>query len=217
MKFAGIEVTPNVGSGLWFILEKRKNVELEIKNLGNHSVRISSILTDLDKVEVRDIETNKGKTPIRYPFVIPKGQSRKISVKIRLSLKEWFWSGMNLCKVPLQICANGAFNPEDAKVFACKARIQGMWWLTTGILVIVCGIVLHKFLFFPQSNYDVSVSSEPQGQRVIVGENIVVTTPTFLKLDGDEQIQLGDSGKHRVKNVLEDDRIFFKTKSEIPE
>lgn len=115
---------------------------------------------------------------------------------------------MNLCEVPLQICVNGALYPEDPKVFAGEARIQGIWWLTTSILV--CGIVLYKFLFFSQSNYDVSVSSEPLGQRVIVGENIVVTTPTFLKLDEDEQIQLGDSPKQRVKDVLEDDRIFFR-------
>lgn len=217
MKFAGIEVEPIVKRDPWSRFLRKKKVELEITNLEPHSVRIVSIPTDLDKVEVTYFKTDKGEIPIHYPFKIPEGQSLKIGVKIRSNLMEWFWSGTNLCKVPLQIYTSGAFNPKDANVFAGEARIQSMrsCWITIAI-VIICGIALSKLLFFSQSNYDVSVSSKPQGQRVIVGDDIV-TTPTFLKLDGNEQIQLGNSGSYPVKDVLENDRIFFQTKSEIPE
>ena len=212
MKFAGIEVRPIVKRDPWSRFRRKKNVELEIRNLDTHSVRISSIPTDLDKVEVTYLKTDKGKIPIQETFQIEEGQSLKIGVKIRSSLKEWFWSGTNLCEVPLQIYTSGAFNPEDASVFAGEARIQSMrsCWITIAIaIVIVCGIALSKLLFFPQSNYDVSVSSKPQGRNVIVNNKFVATTPTLLKLDGDSEIEIGDSDKRRVRDVLEDGCIFF--------
>ena len=149
MKFAGIEVKPIVKRDRWSRLRRKKSVELEIRNLGTYPVRISSIPTDLDKVEVKYLKTDKGKTSIHYPFKIAEGQSLKIGVKIRSNLKEWLWSGTNLCEIPLQIYTSGAFNPKNSSVLACEARIQSMrsCWITIAI-GIVCGIALSRFSIF---------------------------------------------------------------------
>ena len=218
MKCTEIEVKPVkpiVKRNFWAGFRKPKIVELQISNLGTHPIQISNILTDLDKLEVKYLKTDNEKDHIHYPIVVPEKQSRKIGIAIK-----WFCKGTDLCKVPLQIYTNDKFYPEDPNVFACEAGIQSkliFWLMLLGVAI--CGITLLKFLF-SQSSHDVFVSSKPQGQHVIVsskrqgqhvivGKNIKVTTPTLLKLDADAEIQIGDSGKRRVRDVLEDGCIFF--------
>lgn len=210
MTFAKIEVTSIVERRFWSRWRKKRIAELKIKNLGTHPVRICSIPTDLDKIEVKCFETDSGKITIRYPLVIPEKQSRKIGILIKLRLKEWLWGGTDIREVSLQIFANGAFNPEDANVFASKVKIKsaGIFGLLLLAIIAVCGIVPFRYSFFPRSSRDIFVSSRPQGQRVIVDKEFVTTTPTLLKLDGDSEVQIGGSGKYRVEDI-KNDYIFY--------
>ena len=229
MTFAKIEVIPIVKRDFRSRLWKKQIAELKIKNLGTHPVRIFGIPIDPDKIRMKYPETNRGKTSIDYPIVIPEKRSRKIGITIKLSFKEWLWSGMDVRKVSLPIFANGAFDPKNADVFASKVEMQNLLpsfmtrllavvslvslvFLISLVALAICGIAPLKFLSFSQSTHDVFVSSEPQGQRVIVDvivDKDDVTTPTLLKLDADAEIQIGDSGKRRVRDVLEDGHIFF--------
>ena len=188
---------------------------MKIENLGNHPVRIFGIPTDIDKIEVKDPETNSGKTPIDYPIVIPEGQIRKIGITIKSSFTEWLWRGTDISKVSLSIFANGAFNPEDANVFASKPKIRNLLppWVTILLAlaalaaITIWGIPLIKFLFFSPSSRDIFVSSQSQGQDVVVDGEFETTTPTLLKLDRDSEIEIGDSGKRHVEDS-ESDYIF---------
>ena len=191
-------------------LRRTKSAELEIENLGTHPARIFSIATDPDKIEVRYLEKGSEETFVDYPVVIPKKQSRRIRFEIKLSPKEWLWSGTKLCKTSVEIWANATSNNSENSIgLTDKIEIKSArpYWILP-LCIIIFTILFFICSLFCQQHHNVFVSSEPQGQRVIVGKKSA-TTPTWMKLDKNEEIQIGDSDKRRVENVLKNGSIFF--------
>ncbi len=199
--------------GFWSKLRKTKIAELQIENLATYPVRIFKILADPNKIQVIYLETNGKRTNVHYPIVIPENDSKKICFAIKSSLKEWLWSGTDLCKQRVKICSNTTFNPENSSVFANKVKIQSerTFWLTLGIVIFTISVSL--FLFFRQLEYDVMVLSSPHGQVVHIDGRSVGQTPIKLKVKESSEIQIGNSRTRHVKDVVENGRIIFPGKT----
>ena len=213
-----LEVTPIVKGNRWLRLKKKKRVELEIKNSGAQPLRIFSIPTDLDKIEVKYLKTDSGKAEVSYPIVIRGNESKKLGITIKSSFKEWLWDGTDLSNISVLIYANSACDPKDSYVFADEHKIGDGHKIgrvpifevaeVTLVLIFIIALLTH-LLFLLHSKREVIVSSYPHGQTVRVDGEEAGTTPTLLKVKGNARIRIGSSDEMLVKNVPNKGTIFF--------
>ena len=209
IQLAGFEVTPSVKRNVWFGLWKERYAELEIKNLGSHPLRIFNFPTDLTKVQVEHVETDGERSEIHYPVVIQKNESKKFCITIKSVLWEWLVRGTDLSKISVPIYANTGHDPKDSYVFADEAKVGTKLFVGIFIGIFIVLMALLCWFFSGPPEQEVIVYSYPLRQTVYVNDKKAGTTPTLLKVKENASIQIGDSDKQQIKDVIKKGTIFF--------
>ena len=213
IQLAGFEVTPVKKISFYSKWRKRKYVEFKIKNSGMHPLRIFNFPTDLTKVEVKYLETDGERAEFDYPIVINTGESRKFGIRIRSSLGECLWSGIELEKISVPIYTNAGPDPKESYVFADRSEMgRGLIWRVGLFLLIVSVLPFCKYWFCdrqPEQEVKVIVSSYPLGEIIRVNGKEEGITPIRLQVKEEADIRIGNSNRRQVKDVIEKGTIFF--------
>ena len=213
IQLAGFDVAPVKKISFCSKWRKKKHVEFKIKNSGTHPLRIFNFPTDRTKVEVEYLETDGERAGFDYPIVINTGESKKFGIRVRSSLREWLWSGIELEKISVPIYANAGPDPKGSYVFADRSEIgKGLIWRVGLFLLIVLVLPFCKYWFYdrqPEREVEVIVSSYPLGKIIRVNRKEEGITPIRLQVKEKADIQIGYSNSQQVNEVMETRTIFF--------